>query len=136
MKGEMVMKELVVMNGTQPDIKRLIMQSPGQQAMEMPASMMGMMKQHIPSGGDASSNGLGEKIGTESITVPAGTFECDHYQTQQDGSTVDLWVSTKVSPYGVVKMVSKDATMILQKVLANETSHIQGEPRKVQMPHF
>ena len=89
MKGETVMKELMVMNGTQPDIKRLIMQPPGRPAMEMPASMMGMMKKHIPAatGGDDKTGGPGEKIGTETITVPAGTFECDHYRTQQEGST-------------------------------------------------
>lgn len=132
--GEMVMKELIVMNGQQPDIKRMITQPPGRPPMEMPESMMGMMKQHMASNGNASKSGLGQKIGTESLTVPAGTFECDHYRAQEDGGTVDLWISTKVSPYGVVKMVRSDATMVLQKVLTNETSHIKGEPQK--MPHF
>jgi len=135
MKGETVMKELVVMNGSQPDIKRLIMQPPGRPAMEMPASVMAMMKQHAPSNKDATKN-LGHKIGTESITVPAGTFECDHYRTQEEGSPVDLWLSTKVSPYGVVKMVRNDSTMVLQKVLTNATSHIKGQPQKLQMPHY
>jgi hypothetical protein len=138
MKGQMVMKELMVMNGSQPEIKRLITQPPGRPPMEMPSSMLGMMKKHMPAatGGDEKTGGVGQKIGTESITVPAGTFECDHYQTQEEGSTVDLWVSTKVSPYGVVKMVSSDATMVLEKVLTNETSHIKGEPQKLEMPHF
>lgn len=133
-KGEMVMKELTVMNGPHPEIKRMIMQPPGHPPIEMPASMMGMMKQHMPSASDNGKAGLGEKVGTESITVPAGTFECDHYRTQEDGGTVDLWISSKVSPYGVVKMVRKNATMVLEKVLTNETSHIKGEPQ--QMPHF
>lgn len=136
MKGEMVMKELTVMNGAHPDIKRLIMQPPGRPPMEMPVGMMGMMKQHMPSTSNGGKSSLGEKIGTESITVPAGTFECDHYRTQEDGGPVDLWISTKVSPYGVVKMVRADATMVLQKVLTNETSHITGEPQKLEMPHF
>lgn len=138
MKGEMVMKELMVMNGTQPELKRLISQPPGRPPMEMPSSMLGMIKKHTPAatGGDEKTGGVGQKVGTESITVPAGTFECDHYRTQEKGSTVDLWVSTKVSPYGVVKMVRSDATMVLEKVLTNETSHIKGEPQKLQMPHF
>lgn len=138
MKGETVMKELMVMNGNQPDIKRLIMQPPGRPPMEMPESMIGMIRKHTPAaaGGNEKTGGPGEKIGTETITVPAGTFECDHYRTQEEGSPVDLWVSSKVSPYGVVKMVRNDATMVLQKVLTNETSHITGEPQKLQMPHF
>jgi hypothetical protein len=136
MKGETVMKELMVLNGSQHEIKRLIMQPPGHPPMEMPESMIGMMKQHMSSNGDAGKKGLGEKIGTESITVPAGTFECDHYRTQEEGSPVDLWVSTQVSPYGMVKMVSKGTTMVLQKVLTNETSHVTGEPQKLQMPHY
>ena len=48
MKGETVMKELMVMNGSQPEIKRLIMQPPGRPAMEIPASMMGMIRKHTP----------------------------------------------------------------------------------------
>lgn len=138
MKGEMVMKELMVMNGSQPELKRLISQPPGRPPMEMPSAMLGMVRKHTPTatGGDEKTGGPGEKIGTETITVPAGTFTCDHYRTQEEGSPVDLWVSSKVSPYGVVKMVSNDATMVLQKVLTNETSHIHGTPKKFQMPHF
>ena len=137
-KGEMVMKELMVMNGSQPELKRLITQPPGRQPMEMPSAMLGMIRSHTPqaTGGNEKTGGVGKKIGTETITVPAGTFTCDHYQTQEEGSTVDLWVSTKVSPYGVVKMVRNDATMVLEKVLTNETSHIKGTPKKFEMPHF
>jgi len=136
MKGEMVMKELIVMNGPQPEIKRLISQPPGHAPMEMPSSMIGMIKKHTQPGQNAGNHGLGEKIDTESITVPAGTFECEHYRTQEDGAPVDLWISTKVSPYGMVKMVRNDATMVLQKVLTHETSHIKGEPQKIEVPHF
>ncbi len=136
MKGEMVMKELMVMNGAQPEIKRIISQPPGHAPIEMPSSMIGMIEKHTQTGGEGPNHGMGEKIGTESITVPAGTFECDHYRTQEDGGQVDLWISNKVSPYGVVKMVRADATMVLQKILTNETSHITGEPQKLHIPHF
>lgn len=136
MNGEMVMKELMTMNGSHPDIHRLIMQPPGRPAMEMPSSMIGMMRQHMPSDNGTPAKGMGKKIGTETITVPAGTFDCTHYRTQQEGSTVDLWISDKVSPYGVVKMVGSDTTMVLQKILTHQTSHIKGTPQKIQMPHY
>ena len=35
-------------------------------------------------------------VGTETITVPAGTFSCDHYRNDTKNS--DVWVSDKVSP--------------------------------------
>jgi hypothetical protein len=110
----------------------MIMQMAGQAPMEMPMGMMGMMKQQQPS---PDSGGPGEKVGTESVTVPAGTFECDHYQKKDmQGKTVDSWVSTQVVPYGLVKMTSADMTLELKKTLSNETSHIKGEP--TAMPSF
>jgi hypothetical protein len=68
------------------------------------------------------------------VTVPAGTFECDHYRGNIQGKTIDYWVSSKVSPYGLVKMTSADLSMELKKTLSNETSHITGEPQA--MPSF
>lgn len=136
----MIMKQLMVLEGETPEIKRMIVQSPGDEPMEMPAGMMsGMMKRAQRSASDqagGTSPGLGEKIGSETVTVPAGTFECDHYRTTSEGKPADVWISTKVSPYGLVKMASADTTMVLQKVLENETSQMTGEPRKFEMPHF
>ena len=46
--------------------------------------------------------------------------------------------ASKVSPYGTVKMSSGEMTMVLEKVLSNETTHIKGEPQKMDMqrPQF
>jgi hypothetical protein len=132
MPGETVMKQLIVTGGDKPQIKRMIMQMPGQPAMEMPMGMLGMGQRGQGTGaGDTSP---GEKVGAETITVPAGTFECEHYRKQEPRGTVDVWISRKVPPYGMVKMSSAEMTMILEKVLSNETSHIQGEPQKMNMP--
>ncbi len=136
MPGEMVMKQLVVVSGDQTEIKRMIMQPPGRPPMEMPVGMMKMMPHHAPPAEQGASEQIGEKIGTESVTVPAGTFECEHYRKQEGRKTIDYWVSTKVSPYGVVKMTSPEMTMVLKKELTDETSHIKGEPQKMDMPHF
>jgi len=136
MPGETVMKELMVLSGDKPQIKRMIMQAPGRPPMEMPGMMLGM-GQHArgPGGGDTSP---GEKVGTETITVPAGTFECDHYRKQEPRGALDVWISNKVFPYGTVKMSSGEMTMALEKILSNETSHIQGGPQKMNIPtpHF
>jgi len=133
MPGEMVMKQLIVAGGDKPQIKRMIMQSPGSPPMEMPMGMMpGMGKRG--QGAGAGDTSPGEKVGSETITVPAGTFECDHYRKQEPRGTVDVWISSKVPPYGMVKMSSAEMTMVLEKVLSNETSHIKSEPQKMNIP--
>lgn len=140
--GEMVMKTLTVISDTQSGIKRMIMQRPGQAPIEMSGFMMSMISQRQPpptttpgsAGGKAD---MGELVGTESITVPAGTFTCQHYRKQGTNGPTDIWVSTQVTPYAVVKMAGADMTMELKKILSNETTHIKGEPQKMpDMPHF
>jgi len=130
--GEMVMKQLMVQGGDKPQIKRMIMQPPGRPPMEMSVGMMSGMAQR--GGGGSGDTSPGERVGSETITVPAGTFDCEHYRKQDPHGTVDVWVSTKVSPYGTVKMTSGEMTMVLEKLLTGEKSRIQGEPQKMNIP--
>ena len=133
-EGGMVMKHLLVVRGGKAEVKRMIVQTPGQPPMEMPMGMMGGMMSRGQQA--ASEQNLGERVGTETVTVPAGTFLCEHYRSKSGKTPADVWVSTKISPYGLVKMVSEDSTLVLTKVLANETTRIKGEPQKLEMPHF
>lgn len=133
-EGGMVMKHLLVVRGGKAEVKRMIVQTPGQPPMEMPMGMMGGMMARGQQA--ASEQDLGERIGTETVTVPAGTFLCEHYRSKSGKTPADVWVSTKISPYGLVKMVSEDSTLVLTNVLANETTRIKGEPQKLEMPHF
>ncbi len=68
------------------------------------------------------------KVGAEPITVPAGTFLCDHWQ--KDDGKQDVWVSSKVTPMGMVKEVSEGSTMVLAKVITGASDHITGTPQK------
>jgi hypothetical protein len=133
--GEMVTKMLMVTSGPEAGMKRMITQAPGHPPMEMGGFMMNMMKprEAQPSGGKAD---LGELVGTETVTVPAGTYACQHYRKQEKNGAVDYWISTQVTPYAMVKLTSSDMTMVLKKILTNETSHIKGEPQKMQMPEI
>lgn len=136
--GEMVMKTLVVSSAGAAGVKRMIMQQPGRPPMEMPSMMMNMMQSHqsaaITTKGEGGPGGTGELVGTESVTVPAGTFSCQHYRKQDARGTTDLWISTQVTPYAMVKMTGPDVTMVLKKVLSGESSHIKGEPQKMNFP--
>jgi len=73
-------------------------------------------------------------LGNESITVPAGTFSCEHW-TKDEGKG-DVWVSSKVSPMGMVKMVNDNETMVLTRVISDAKSHISGTPVKFDPQMF
>jgi len=130
--GTMYIKYLIVIDAGNTRPIKMIMQSPGQPPMEMDLqAMQGMMGNRQPPPQPADISKQGKDLGSETVTVPAGTFTCEHYQSADGG---DVWVSTKVSPWGMVKMNSKDATMVLEKVVTDAKDMITGTPQ--QMPNF
>jgi hypothetical protein len=124
-----IMKILTVSQDGKGQAKRVIVQSPGQPPMELPAMMMAMGQR-----GATQEAALGEKIGSESVTVPAGTFTCDHYRSKKGEEVTDHWITAQVPPYGLVKSASPHGATVLVKVLTNETSKIKGEPQKMNFP--
>ncbi len=121
--GQMVMKVLTTV-GDSTVTSRVIIQMSGRPPMEMPTQMTSRMgSQAVPS----DIRTVTEDIGSESITVPAGTFACEHYRAK-DGSG-DTWISTKVSPLGVVKFQGKESTMVLTKVITDAKDKIVGVPQ-------
>ncbi|MCM8794365.1 MAG: hypothetical protein NC819_00960 [Candidatus Omnitrophica bacterium] len=123
-RDETITKILVV-QGTP---KRAIMKAGKEPAIEMPLNMMGS---------SAPSTNLKQTatlIGKETISTPAGNFVCDHYQDDDRGNVVDVWVTPKVSPYGLVKMTSKGMNMVLSKVITGATSRITETPQRLDMP--
>ncbi len=123
-KGKMVGKSLMTKDDYQPS--KMIVQMAGQPAYEMPANMMAMNRSKV-------DEGLNEwhSVGTESIAVPAGTFTCEHWHNDKRNS--DVWMSDKVSPFGMVKQTSSDQSMVLTKVLAGEKDQITGPVQKFDM---
>ncbi len=129
--GEKITKQLIVFRSGRPEVKRVIMQRPGQAPREMPAEVMAGLSKSLE--GFEREGLKAEKVGTENVTVPAGTFLCDHYRLSSGGEVSDTWVSVKGPPYGVVKSVRADSVMVLVKVLQKETSHIQGQPEEFRL---
>lgn len=125
-EGLMVMKTLYVLDANSMQMKRMIMQAPGEEPMEFPMNMPMMGGRKASPSVDIRNDA--ELVGMETITTPAGTFECQHYR--QKDKSADVWVSEKVPPYGMVKMVSKDSTMTLTRVVTGAKSRITGTPKK------
>jgi hypothetical protein len=122
--GQVYAKMLLVIDGQNATASRMIVQPPGMGPMEMPLQNMPGMQQSSAADVRASA----EKVGAESVTTPAGTFNCDHYRAK-DG-TWDAWISTQIMPWGVVKSTSKDGSMTLTRVIAHAADHITGTPQK------
>src|SRR5215472_2357214 len=118
-------KMLIAGDDFQPH--RMIVQPPGQQAMEIPTQMSGAGRQRMQ---DNMTDW--HSVGPDTITVPAGTFACEHWHS--DNGNADAWTSEKVTPFGLVKFVSGNGgTQILVKVVDNVTDRITGPVKQFDM---
>jgi hypothetical protein len=120
--GQMTSKMLTTFDGTNTAFSRVIFQMGSMAPMEMPEQMM-----HMSAQPPSDVRTVGDLVGTESVTTPAGTFMCEHYR-MKDGSG-DTWVSSKVLPIAVVKHVDKDSTLILLKTSSDAKDKITGTPQ-------
>ncbi len=118
--GDMIMKTLIVPGATDAS-PRVIMQMGKGQPMEMPAQ--GRMGTSVKPNLDVRTGG--QDLGKESVTVPAGTFSCEHYRSKDGG---DTWVSSEVPPFGMVKSSNNGSTMVLTKVISGAKDKITGTP--------
>jgi hypothetical protein len=103
-----------------------IIQPPGQGTMEMPNDMMARNRQKM-------EEGLSDwhSVDTETISVPAGTFNCGHWKNEKNGR--GAWTSDKVVPFGMVKEPGKDSSMVLLKVIEDFPERITGPVKQFDM---
>jgi len=125
--GEVIYTKMLVTNDFQ--FKKIVFQQPGQPAMEMPFNPTEQTKNHM-----TEELEKWHTVGTESITVPAGTFSCTHWK--KDSGVGDVWVSAKVTPMGMVKSINQGETMVLLKVITSATDHITGPVTKFDPQAF
>jgi hypothetical protein len=129
-QGRIITKMLVSGNpGDSKNVKRMIFKQGDEPAMEMP---VGMMEQ--PSTQKGQPGKVIDK-GTETIKVPAGTFTTRHMQ-YQNGEVVDSWIYKDISPYGMIKSVSKDLEMVLLGYGTGAKTLITETPQKFEMPQM
>ena len=123
-----LMKMLITRDDFEPH--KTVMQMPGQPAMEMPFN------------GDAEARAekAEEKfkewhsVGTEPVTVPAGTFVCEHLHN--DKTNGDMWVSDKITPFGMVKHVDGKRVMVLSKLIPDFQERITGPVKQFDPQAF
>jgi hypothetical protein len=119
--SEMQYMKMLVTSDFQP--KKIVFQQPGKGAMEMAfpadAKDKNQMKDELEKW---------HKVGMEPISVPAGTFLCQHWK--KDSGVGDLWASDKITPMGMVKSIQEHETMVLVRVISGATDHITGPVTK------
>jgi len=108
-----------------PDGFKLVkarMQMGTQPAQDVPAAK-------LTEGAVKKTDTPGKLVGAEKITVPAGTFETKHYKhdlpKEAGGMTLDVWMSDKAIPTGVVKMSGAGG---IEMVLASTGMGAKAKP--------
>ena len=89
--------------------------------MQIGANSQDMPANQLSQGGIKKGDVFGKLIGTEQIKTAVGTYSCKHYQkpipvdaNTPAGSTIDVWMSDKALPTGMVKMAdSRGAEAVL-----------------------
>jgi len=121
-------KMLMALNGEQTVTTRMVMRM-GNDVIEMDMNTPMMQNRQKTSPADIRNSA--ERVGAETITVPAGTFTCEHWRAK-DG-TSDVWISPKVHPWGLVKTVSKDSTMVLLRQITDAKTKLPPPYKKFDM---
>lgn len=108
-----------------PDTWKLVkarMQMGTQPAQDVPAAK-------LTEGSVKKSDTPGKLVAAEKITVPAGTFDTKHYKhelpKEAGGMTLDVWMSDKAVPTGVVKMSGAGG---IEMVLSSTGSGAKAKP--------
>ena len=135
--GMMVMQALVSDLGTlQPRFHAMVIKSGDRPAQRMPDQMVQMMSSQM--GNNMTSEMAkqceqGQVVGTESITVPAGTFRALHVKNGESES----WFSRAI-PFGMVRVKAPNGSLMEltahgrdAKSLITETPQVMGggQPR-------
>lgn len=112
-----------------PDAWKLVkarIQMGTQPAQDVPAAK-------LSEGSVKKSDSPGKLVGSEKVTVPGGTFETKHYKSdlpkEAGGMTLDVWMSDKAIPTGVVKMSGAGGIeMVLQSTGSDAKPKAEAKP--------
>jgi hypothetical protein len=115
-------------------IEDFVMKPGNRPAMRMNAQMLQMMASRMPRDQVAEfcRNARLNRVGEESVTTPAGTFETVHYRDAESGN--DVWVSESI-PFGLVRSKLKSGEEILLTGRGSDAkSQITETPQEMGMP--
>ena len=115
-------------------IEDFVLKAGDRPAMRMSAQMLQMMSSRMPKDqlAEFCRNAQMTRVGEESITVPAGTFQTIHYRDNSSGN--DVWVSESI-PFGLVKSKqTRGGEIVLSGRGSDARSQITETPQDMSMP--
>lgn len=56
-----------------------------------------------------------EALGVETLSMPSGDIEAEHYRIKDGEIQTEIWISDKVPPMGLVKMTTAEGELSLQR---------------------
>lgn len=125
--GQIYLQQLTTLSAGKLRGGKIIFQLANKPPMEMPSGGVPAARASSESQPDSDFRSTAVRVGIESVTVPAGTFQCEHWRAK-DGSG-DAWLSSNVVPYSVVKATDKDGgVMLLTKTILSAKSQITAKP--------
>jgi hypothetical protein len=125
--GQIVSQRLTTLSAGKLRGGKWIVQLGDKPPMEMPSGHTPAPRGNSNSQPGSDYRTTAVKVGVESVTVPAGTYQCEHWRAK-DGSG-DAWLSSDVVPYSVVKASDKDGgAMLLTKIVNSAKSQITAKP--------
>jgi hypothetical protein len=122
------MKNLLLRQSDDIVVQHSVVQMQGQPPIEM--SQMLSMKKMQSEKQKADFRANAQNLGTESVTTQGGTFSCEHWRSTKDG--VEVWLSDKVVPWKLVKMIGTNETLTLVGTISDAKTHITGTPVNIQ----
>lgn len=101
----------------------MILPVPGQPAREVPLNPNQAGKQSLQ-----DTINEWHSVGSETVAVPAGTCSCEHWRSDKHNS--EVWTSDKVTPFGMVRELGPNRSMVLTRILTDMTDRISGPVQK------
>jgi hypothetical protein len=123
----------------QGNLKRLIIKSGDEPAIEIPVGMMQASAEESAEEEEKEESEEPEtgrvEVGKETIETQAGRIECTHFRVGPESEHTDLWITDTVPFFSLARLTSKDMTMELRAYGdSGAKSAITEEPQQMPMP--
>jgi hypothetical protein len=128
------------------NLKRLIIKSGDEPAIEIPIAMMQQAEDESQEAEaedrkeekaeETEEEGTGKvKLGEEKVKTKAGEFECTHLRVKDEEEQLDLWMNESVPFFNLVKMNSTTSSMEITGLGdSGAKTAITEEPQPMPMP--
>lgn len=114
------------------DIEAYIVKMPGVPARKVPQDLLAQMGEQAQTGPSwRQLCDSAEDLGSESVTVEAGTFETSHYRSGENKQD-EFWVADV--PFGMVKLIQAESRMELVRHGTDARSSLKEEPLEMERP--